>query len=240
MEVAASLRQLDVDVTLVHQGSGLFEQLGSERLSADLVELYRARGVELLLEEQVASFAGEGALAAVETRSGRRVDADLAVVGIGVVPNVSFLDGSGLELENGVVVGERLETSAAGVWAAGDIANFFDPLFDRRRRIEHWSHANHTGELAGRILAGDDARYEIVSSFFSEVFGTTLRVFGDVTRFDEAREEGSLADGLVVGYGEGGRLVGALAVGQSEETEARLKELIGARAAPADSVFRDR
>jgi NADPH-dependent 2,4-dienoyl-CoA reductase/sulfur reductase-like enzyme len=240
MEVAASLRQLDVDVTLVHQGSGLFEQLGSERLSADLVELYRARGVELLLEEQVASFAGAGALAAVETRSGRRVDADLAVVGIGVVPNVSFLDGSGLELENGVVVGERLETSAAGVWAAGDIANFFDPLFDRRRRIEHWSHANHTGELAGRILAGDDARYEIVSSFFSEVFGTTLRVFGDVTRFDEAREEGSLADGLVVGYGEGGRLVGALAVGQSEETEARLKELIGARAAPADSVFRDR
>jgi NADPH-dependent 2,4-dienoyl-CoA reductase/sulfur reductase-like enzyme len=240
MEVAASLRQLDVDVTLVHQGSGLFEQLGSERLSADLVELYRARGVELLLEEQVASFVGEGALAAVETRSGRRVDADLAVVGIGVVPNVSFLDGSGLELENGVVVGERLETSAAGVWAAGDIANFFDPLFDRRRRIEHWSHANHTGELAGRILAGDDARYEIVSSFFSEVFGTTLRVFGDVTRFDEAREEGSLADGLVVGYGEGGRLVGALAVGQSEETEARLKELIGARAAPADSVFRDR
>jgi NADPH-dependent 2,4-dienoyl-CoA reductase/sulfur reductase-like enzyme len=239
MEVAASLRQLELEVTLIHQGSGLFDQFGSERLSADLVALYRERGIELLLEEEVASFAGDGTLTAVETKSGRRVDADLAVVGIGVVPNVAVLANSGLELENGVVVDERLATSAEGVWAAGDIANFHDPLFDRRRRIEHWSNANYQGELAGRILAGADARYDTVSSFFSEIFGTTLKVFGDLAQADETRAEGSLADGLVVGYGEGGRLVGALAVGQSEEAEARLKEQIAARARLADFVFQE-
>ena len=239
MEVAASLRQLGVGVTLIHLGSGLFDQFGSERLSADLVALYRERGIELLLEEEVASFAGDGRLATVETKGGRRVDADLAVVGIGVVPNVAFLEHSGLELENGVVVDERLATSAEGVWAAGDIANFHDPLFDRRRRIEHWSNANYQGELVGRILAGEDARYDTVSSFFSEIFGTTLKVFGDLARADETRAEGSLADGLVVGYGEGGRLVGALAVGQSEEAEARLKEQIAARGRLADLVFQE-
>jgi NADPH-dependent 2,4-dienoyl-CoA reductase/sulfur reductase-like enzyme len=239
MEVAASLRQLGVEVTLIHVGSGLFDQFGSERLSADLVALYRERGIELLLEEEVASFAGDGRLAAVETKGGRRVDADLAVVGIGVVPNVAFLEHSGLELENGVVVDERLAASAEGVWAAGDIANFHDPLFDRRRRIEHWSNANYQGELVGRILAGEDARYDTVSSFFSEIFGTTLKVFGDLTRADETRAEGSLAGGLVVGYGEGGRLVGALAVGQSEEAEARLKEQIAARGRLADLVFQE-
>ena len=239
MEVAASLRQLEVGVTLIHLGSGLFDQFGSERLSADLVALYGERGIELLLEEEVASFAGDGTLAAVETKGGRRVDADLAVVGIGVVPNVAFLEHSGLELENGVVVDERLATSAEGVWAAGDIANFHDPLFDRRRRIEHWSNANSQGELVGRILANQNARYDTVSSFFSEIFGTTLKVFGDLAQADETRADGSLADGLVVGYGEGGRLVGALAVGQSEEAEARLKEQIAERGRLADLVFQE-
>ena len=95
----------------------------------------------------------------------------------------------------------------------------------------------HTGDLAGRILAGEDARYDTVSSFFSEVFGTSLKVFGDTTRFDEAREQGSLADGLLVGYGEAGRLVGALTVGQSEATEARAKELIAVGRAEADKAL---
>lgn len=239
MEVAASLRFLGVDVTLVHLGNGLFDQLGSERLSAGLADLYREHDVELLLGEEVAAFTGDGAVTGAETRSGRRIEADLAVVGIGVVPNIGFLETSGLELGNGVLVDERLATSAEGVWAAGDIARFRDPLFDRHRRIEHWSHANYTGDLAGRVIAGEDVRYDVVSSFFSEVFGTTLKVFGDTLQADETTTEGSVAEGLLVGYGEQGRLAGALVVGQSEETEARLKEQIAAGAQLGDLVFQE-
>ena len=145
MEAAASLRHLGLDVTLIHLGSGLFDVLGSSELSDQLAALYRERGVELLLEHEVASFGGDGVLAYVETKNGLRIDADLAVVGVGVVPNVDFLADSGIAVDNGVVVNARFETSAPHVYAAGDVANFFDPLYERQRRIEHWSNASYQG-----------------------------------------------------------------------------------------------
>ena len=231
MEVAASLRQLGLEVTLIHLGSGLFEQLGSNDLSEQLANLYGEHGVEVLLGEEVARFGGRDSLEYVEAKSGLCVEADLAVVGVGVVPNVDFLADSGIDLDNGVVVSERFETNVGNVYAAGDVANFFDPLYRRRRRIEHWSNANYQGTEVGRILAGQGNGYDTVSSFFTEVFGLTVKVFGDVSRFDELTEDGSLASGAFLAeYGDEGRLVGALAVGQTDEVEARLKGLIGARA----------
>jgi NADPH-dependent 2,4-dienoyl-CoA reductase/sulfur reductase-like enzyme len=230
MEVAASLRQLGLEVTLIHMGQGLFDVLGSPELSDELLRLYRDHGVEVMLEQEVAGFGGDGRLEYVEAKSGLCVAADIAVVGVGVMPNVDFLDGSGLSVDNGVVVNERFETTAPGIYAAGDVANFFDPLFDRQRRIEHWSNANYQGTEVGRILAGQGDGYDTVSSFFSEVFGITVKVFGDVSRFDELTADGTLESGLLASYGEDGRLVGALTVGQSEEIEAFAKDSIAERA----------
>jgi 3-phenylpropionate/trans-cinnamate dioxygenase ferredoxin reductase subunit len=238
MEAAASLRQLGLEVTLIHMGWGLFDRLGSTELSDQLAALYRERGVDLLLEHEVAGLGGNGALTHVETKNGLRIAADLVVVGVGVVPNVGFLAGSGLVLDNGVVVDARFETSAPDVHAVGDVANFFDPLYRRRRRIEHWSNANYQGREIGRILAGADGGHDHVSSFFSEVFGTTIKIFGNVSRFDALTAEGSLADGFLAAYGDEGRLVGALTVGQSEELETHVKELIRKRA-PASALERE-
>jgi NADPH-dependent 2,4-dienoyl-CoA reductase/sulfur reductase-like enzyme len=207
MEAAASLRTLGLEVTLIHLGSGLFDQLRCEALSAELASLYRERGVEVLLEEEVARFRGTSALAAVETRSGLVVEAELAVVGVGVVPAVGFLAGSGLALDNGVVVDDRFATAVPGVYAAGDVAAFFDPLYGRRRRVEHWSNARYQGTEAGKVLAGAEGGYDTVSSFFSEVFGVTIKVFGDAAGADEVAVEGSLAAGeVVVRYGERGKV----------------------------------
>jgi 3-phenylpropionate/trans-cinnamate dioxygenase ferredoxin reductase subunit len=235
MEAAASLRRLGPDVTLIHVGGGLFDQLGSPELSRQLADLYRENGVGLVLGHEVARFGGSGALAYAETKSGLRIAADLAVVGVGVAPNVDFLAGSGVELDNGVVVDAQFETSVPGVYAAGDVANFFDPLYERRRRVEHWSNASYQGSEVGRILAGAGGGYDRVSSFFSEVFGTTIKVFGDVSRFDTLTAEGSLDDGFLATYGYEGRLVGALTVGQSDELETLVRELIAERA-PADAL----
>jgi NADPH-dependent 2,4-dienoyl-CoA reductase/sulfur reductase-like enzyme len=174
----------------------------------------------------------------VETKNGLRLPADLAVVGVGVVPNVEFLAGSGLVLDNGVAVDARFQTGVPDVYAVGDVANFFDPLYRRKRRIEHWSNANYQGREVGKILAGADGGYDHVSSFFSEIFGTTIKVFGDVSRFDTLTTEGSLADGFLASYGNEGRLVGALTVGQSAELETHVKELIRERA-PADALERE-
>ena len=116
--------------------------------------------------------------------------------------------------------------------AVGDVANYHDPVFGRRRRIEHWSHANYCGAELGQILAGKDGGYDTVSTFFSEVFGRTIKVFGDSSQHDELVVRGDFRDGAAVGYYlEHGRIAGAVLMGQDEETENRLKEQIRAGAA---------
>jgi NADPH-dependent 2,4-dienoyl-CoA reductase/sulfur reductase-like enzyme len=165
---------------------------------------------------------------AVTTKNGRRVEADLAVVGIGVDPVTDFLEGSGIELENGIVVNERFETNVPDVYAVGDVANFYDPLFQRRRRIEHWSNANYQGTEVGKVLAGAEGGYDRVSEFFTEVFGITIKVFGVAGRECHVLVRGSLLDGeLYALYADVNlEVVGALSVGQSEEIEELLKQQI--------------
>jgi 3-phenylpropionate/trans-cinnamate dioxygenase ferredoxin reductase component len=236
MEAAASLRRLGVEqVTLIHVGTGLFDQLRTPSLSEQLLSLYRDNSVDVLLEHEVARFGGDDRLEWVECTNGHCVAADIAVVGVGVVPNVDFLARSGIAVDNGIIVNERFEATAPGVFAAGDVANFYDPLFGRHRRIEHWSNANYQGGEVGKILAGQGGGYDAVSSFFSEVFGTTIKVYGDTSRFDDLHEEGSIDDRFLAGYGDGGRLVGAITVGHSEEFEASVRNLIAMRA-PTDAL----
>ena len=231
MEVSASLRELDVAVAQVHRGSGLFDQFGCAELSEFLVELYRTNGVELFLEDEASRLRGNGRVDAVETKGGELLEADFVVAGVGVDPQTAFLDGSGIEVSNGIVVDDRFRTSAPDVLASGDVANFYDPLFERQRRIEHWSNANYQGTQVGKALAGDDeGRFDTVSTFFTEVFGTTFKVFGDITRSDEITTRGSFSDGKAIAYYlDGGRFVGALLTGQDEETEQQLKDGIAAR-----------
>lgn len=234
MEVAASLTQLGIEVTLVHRGEGLFEILRARTLANYLSDLYGRRGVHLLLGDEVASFGGRSRIDAVETKRGRTAQAELAVVGVGVDPCTAWLEGSGLQVDDGVVVNQRFETGADGVWAAGDVARFYDPLYEKHRRIEHWSNANYAGAEVGRLMAGGEGGFDIVSTFFSEVFGVTIKVFGDVDDFDEIVFRGSIDEAAIGFYLRGDRLVACLVLGQEEETENRLKELLKARATVRD------
>ncbi len=230
LEVAASLTQLGVSVTVVDRGTQLFRPLAAPPFSDYLLGLFRRNGVELLFEDEVAEFRGDGALTSLVTRNGEERDADLAVVGIGVTPTVGFLDGSGLELDDGVVVDERFETSLPGIYAVGDVARFYDPVFGRSRRIEHWSNANYQGAELGKLLATGEGGYDVVSSFFSELFGVSVRHFGDVEH-DELHLDGSFEEGkAVLLYLVNGRIRGALTMGADDETVERLKDLIRERA----------
>ena len=232
-EVAASLTALGVAVTMVVRGTGLFDALQAQELSEELDSLYRSHGVELFYEDEITSFRGNGSLAGAETRNGLRIDTELAVIGVGVQPIVGLLEGSGIETGDGVVVDEHYRTNLPDVFAAGDVAEFPDPIAGRRRRIEHWSNANYQGTEVGKVLAGSDGGYDNVASFFTEVFGLTLRVFGDLKDHDEFRLEGSVADRKAIGlYVAEGKLVAALSIGQEEATESELKEAIATHAPP--------
>jgi NADPH-dependent 2,4-dienoyl-CoA reductase/sulfur reductase-like enzyme len=190
-----------------------------------------------VLGHEVEAFHGNGRLEAVTTKNGRRLDADLAVIGIGVDPVIDFLEGSGIGLDNGIVVNERFETNVPDVYAAGDVANFFDPLFEKRRRIEHWSNANYQGTEVGRVLAGADGGFDKVSDFFTEVFGITIKVFGDARRDSQVVVHGSLREGMYALYGDDeGEVIGALSVEQPEDIEELLKQQIRSHAPLSDAI----
>jgi NADPH-dependent 2,4-dienoyl-CoA reductase/sulfur reductase-like enzyme len=227
METAASLTELGLDVTLVSRDVDLFAQLGSPEISEHLVTLYRERGVDVVRAEELRAFRGRSHLDTVELHSRPAVGAGLAVVGVGVQPEVSFLEGSGIAVDNGVIVDERFQTNVANVYAVGDVARFFDPLFGRRRRIEHWSNANYQGAEVGKVLAGADVRYDQVSSFFTELFGQTFRVLGEL-RGDTALEGSFEAGRAIVRYRDGARLFGALVTGLEDDEIDELKDAIRA------------
>lgn len=205
LEVAASLRTIGVEVTLSTGGHPLFESFASPDFSAYLERLYREQGVELVEEPPA--------------------DGAPVVAGVGVVPTVDWLEGSGIELDDGVVVDERFRTSAEGVFAVGDVARFHDPVFGHPRRIEHWSNANYQGAEVGKVLAGAEGGYDTVSAFFTELFGRSFRVLGE-TR-GETQLEGSFESGrAVVRYRERGTLVGALVTGLEDAEVEELKTAI--------------
>jgi NADPH-dependent 2,4-dienoyl-CoA reductase/sulfur reductase-like enzyme len=227
MEVAASLTELGLDVSLVSRDVDLFAQLSSPEISEHLVRLYRERGVEIILGDEVRAFRGRSRLDTVELHAGGQLGAGLAVVGVGVRPETSFLEGSGIATDDGVLVDAGFRTNVPDVYAVGDVARFFDPLFGRSRRIEHWSNAAYQGSEVGRLLAGEDGGYDTVSTFFTESFGLSLKVFGDVSQHDDRIARGSFADGdAVVFYLDRGRLVGTLHTGQDDETEETFRRLI--------------
>ena len=215
LEVTASLTQLGVHVTQIVRDPLVFAALQAPPLSQALAETFRERGVDLRL--------GSSELPA---------GADLVVAGVGVEPNVELARDFGLEVRSGVVVDERFETSRPGVYAIGDVAEFFDPLFRRHRRIEHWSNAAYHGTTLGRILAGDDVRYDVVSSFFSEQFGRSFKSFGDPLGHDATTLEGDFrGDRAVFRFLRRSGAVAAVTTGLDEDGENALKEEIRAAAA---------
>jgi NTE family protein len=240
METAASLRRRGLAVTQIDVADHLYASLQAPPLSLSLERLYRDNGVEVLLGDQIAEFRGEdGKLTGARTRAGRELSADLAILGVGVKPATDYLEGCGIELENGtVVVDERFATNVQGVWAVGDIARFHDPVFGHRRLIQHWTNANHQGERLGRLLAGDDAPYDQVAFFFSEVFGTKIGLLGDLDGgHDELVMRGSLEAGALIGwYLSDDRLVAAIVVGQPPELQEEINVLLRAHARVADRV----
>ncbi len=228
-ESAASLRARGLHVTIVEMGDTLMPQLRAPELSAELVELYRAEGVDVLLGTQLEELTGNGRLlTGARTADGRTIEGFLAIVGIGVVPNVEPAEEAGAEVDNGIVVDERFESSLPDVYAIGDVARYPDKTSGRLRRIEHWSNANAQGGHLGRQLAGATEPYDELPVFFTQLFDRKLQVLGDVEPAVECVIRGSLADGRLVGFHltEDRRLVGAVVHGESADVVSELGALI--------------
>lgn len=194
VEVATSLAHMGIDVVLLEESELLLAQLAAPELSAFFSRYCAERGIEIRLNDAASAFKGGDRLKAVVTRSGRTLPCDLVVAAIGVIPDMGFLRDSGIKLGDGILVDEHLETSAPGIFAAGDVANFFDRVFKERRRIEHWDNAVKQGRLAGRNMLGRRLVYDEVPYFFSDLLDLSFDFIGSTRDIDERIGRGSLED----------------------------------------------
>jgi NADPH-dependent 2,4-dienoyl-CoA reductase/sulfur reductase-like enzyme len=219
-EVAASARQLGLEVTLVEAlQTPLAESLGT-RLGGRLQTIHEGHGVRVLCGRRVVGFGGSERVASVELDDGTEVPCDLVVVGIGVTPSVSWLEGSGVELDDGVRCDSTLAASVPGIVAAGDVASWHNPLFSERMRIEHWTNAVEQARHAvSTLLAapGDAKPFESVPIFWSDQFDIKIQGVGRPRPSDDLIVVEGPTDGekMVALYGRAGRLVGAVSFNQA-------------------------
>jgi 3-phenylpropionate/trans-cinnamate dioxygenase ferredoxin reductase subunit len=181
--VAASARQRGLEVTIVEQGAVPLERVLGPELGAVFRDVHLDHGVDLITEAALTSFEGNGAVERAQLADGRTIECDLVVVGVGVAPRTELAERAGLEVTNGILVGERLETSAPGVFAAGDVANHLHPMYGRIR-VEHWANALNQPQAAARNMLGHDDPYERLPYFFSDQYDIGIEYSGYASASD--------------------------------------------------------
>jgi NADPH-dependent 2,4-dienoyl-CoA reductase/sulfur reductase-like enzyme len=194
LEIATTLARMGIHVVLIEENDLLLSQLAAPELSAFFSCYCMDRGIEFRANDTAAAFQGSSRIEAVAARSGEIWPCDLVVIAIGVTPDIGFLHDSGILLGDGILVNQHLETSAPGIFAAGDVANFFDIVFNERRRIEHWDNAVKQGRLAARNMLGRRLAYDEVSYFFCNILDLSFNFLGSTREIDERISRGSLQD----------------------------------------------
>ncbi|WP_345799835.1 FAD-dependent oxidoreductase [Microbacterium sp. AZCO] len=240
MEVAATAKTLGNEVTVLERGRVPLEAALGEDMGAVFRDLHLEKGVDLRASVQVERIAGAGRVSGVFV-DGEEIPADLVVIGVGAVPNVSLAERAGIDVDNGIVVDERLRTDASNIFAAGDVANAYHPVIQRHLRSEHWDNALKAGEVAARSMLGMPASHDSIPYFYTDQFDLGMELSGYpplmkdarvVTRGDVATRE------FIAFWHDGTRIVGAMNVNVWDVQE-QLQRLIRDAAPVTADALRD-
>jgi NADPH-dependent 2,4-dienoyl-CoA reductase/sulfur reductase-like enzyme len=228
-EVAAALAMNGKKVVMAFPEAGIGARMFPPDLAAFLNDFYRQKGVEVLPGQLVNGLEMRGDRAVLKVRNAqgqgeREVVADGVVAGIGILPNVELTQAAGLEVDNEIRVDSSLRTSHADIYAAGDAANFYNPLLDKRLRVEHEDNANTMGRLARQAMAGRSVNYDHLPFFYSDLLELGYEAVGEVDSrletvadWKEPHQEG------VVYYLRDGRVRGVLLWNVWEQVDAARK-----------------
>jgi 3-phenylpropionate/trans-cinnamate dioxygenase ferredoxin reductase subunit len=231
-EVAASLTARGTKCTIIAIEDVALSRTFGEEAGRWFQEQLEEHGVSFHGGETLGAFEGDGRVKAVVTESGLTVECDTIVVGAGVRPDAMLAQRAGIEVgDGGIVCDAKLQTSVAGIYAAGDCCSYESVIHGRRIHVEHWDVAMQQGQHAAGNMLGDEADYEVVPYFFSDLADwASLEYVGPAYEWDEEVWRGEREGGeFSVWYLQGGRVAGCLSVGRSEElAEARQKIAEGA------------
>ena len=238
-EVAASARQKGCEVTVIAPESVPLEHVLGEQMGAVYGEVHREHGVRFLGGTQVEQIEGDGRAERVVVDSGAEIKVDLVVVGVGVTPRVDLADGAGLDAEDGILVDADLQTSVPGIFAAGDVANAWHPLFERRIRVEHWASAKRQGAAAARSMLGQDVSYDEIPYFFSDQYDLGMEYVGDASESDRLVVRGRPEEREFIAFWlKGDRLVAGMNVNIWDVSDT-IAELIQSGVAVDEARLRD-
>lgn len=179
-EIAAALAMNGKRVTMILRGDGVGDHLFPPDLVKFLNGYYADKGVEILTVDEVAAVSRTGVKQGITTKHGRTLEVDGIIAGIGIAPNTQLAEAAGLKVENGIIVDEFLRTSQPEMYAAGDVANFYNPSLGARLRVEHEDNANDMGQAAGKNMAGEPEPYHHLPFFYSDLFDLGYEAVGDV------------------------------------------------------------
>jgi 3-phenylpropionate/trans-cinnamate dioxygenase ferredoxin reductase subunit len=238
LEVAAAARHHGNDVTIVEpQPTPLHAVLGPE-MGAVFARVHREHGVDLFTDTVVREFRGGGGrVESVVTDQHAGLTADIVVVGVGATPNVELAAPAGLEVDNGVVTDHALRTSAPDVFAAGDVASSFHPLYGRYVRVEHWANALNGGPAAARSMLGQEVTYDRVPYFFTDQYELGMEYSGLGGPGDKVVTRGNPDDGEFIAFWlSDGRVTAGMNVNVWDVTEPIQQLIRLRRQVPAASL----
>jgi 3-phenylpropionate/trans-cinnamate dioxygenase ferredoxin reductase component len=218
-EVAASLTAKGTDCAIVMMEEVALSRNFGEEPGRYFQEILESKGIEFHGGETLAAFEGDDRATAVVTESGKTVEGDCVVVGAGVKPDVMLAERAGLEVDNGIICDETLQTSVEGIYAAGDVCSYDSRIHGRRMRVEHWDVAMQQGQHAAKGLMGEGEPYEVVPYFFSDLADwASLEYVGPALEWDEIVWRGARDSGeFLAVYLKDGKVAGALSVERSED-----------------------
>jgi 3-phenylpropionate/trans-cinnamate dioxygenase ferredoxin reductase component len=179
-EIAAALTVNNMKVTMVFPAARLCDRVFPEYLGNSIQRHYQERGVRVLHGDKPASIVKNNGTFITVTESGKKIESDVVIVGVGVTPEMWLARSADITTANGIVVNEFLETSRAGIYAAGDNAFFHSKALGRAMRVEHWDNALNQGKLAGRNMAGAHEPYTYLPYFFSDLFEFGYEAVGEI------------------------------------------------------------
>ncbi|MCH9036659.1 MAG: FAD-dependent oxidoreductase [Chloroflexi bacterium] len=183
-EVAASLRMKGLDVTLLEIEPVPLRHVLGDELGEIYAGIHRGHGVDLRLSEGIAEIQGHRRAERVITSSGASIDCDLVVIGVGVAPQTRLVDGTGIEVDNGILVDEYCRTSLPNIFAAGDVASWWHPGLGQRLRVEHWDNALNQGAAAARSMLGRQEPYAPLLYFWSDQYDLNIQYLGHAVKWD--------------------------------------------------------